>query len=276
MVVKIGNSVGIPLAEAPSTSLPTFENLEAEAFVVPWHKDETMKKRTFLKLSGIVGAGTLAGCSPLKTMAGAVSLGSFPYSLPALSYGFTELEPHIDAMTMEIHHDRHHAGYVKNLNAALEPAPNLQSLSIEQLLATIKPEDAALRNNGGGHWNHTMFWQWLTPGSTQPGERLRTAIAQEWGSLEEFQKAFAKAASGQFGSGWAWLCKDEQGKLFITSTPNQDNPLMTKIIDKPGTPILGLDVWEHAYYLHYQNKRADYITAFWNVVNWDRVNALFG
>ncbi len=235
-----------------------------------------MKKRTFLKLSGIVGAGTLAGCSPLKSMAGAASLGQYPYTLPALPYGFADLEPHIDAMTMEIHHDRHHNGYANKLNAALEPHLNLQSLTLEKLLATIKPEDSALRNNGGGHWNHSMFWQWLTPKKTQPGERLTSAIQQEWGDMDTFKTAFGDAAKSQFGSGWAWLCKDGAGRLFITSTPNQDNPLMTKITGKTGTPILGLDVWEHAYYLNYQNKRGDYISAFWNVVNWDRVNTLFG
>lgn len=239
-------------------------------------KSIVMKKRTFLKLTGIAGAGALAGCSPLKSMAGVASIGSYPYQLPPLAYGFADLEPHIDAMTMEIHHDRHHQGYIKNLNAALEPALNLQSLSLEKLLATIKPEDSALRNNGGGHWNHTMFWQWLSPKKTMPGEKLMSAITREWGTMEAFQKEFGKAASGQFGSGWAWLCKDDQGKLFITSTPNQDNPLMTKITKQTGSPILGIDVWEHAYYLHYQNKRADYIAAFWNVVNWDRVNTLFG
>lgn len=235
-----------------------------------------MEKRTFLKLSGIVAAGTMAGCSPVKKTTGGTTLGRFPYTLPALSYGFSDLEPHIDAMTMEIHHDRHHNGYVNKLNNALEGMPGMQSLSIEQLLATIKPEDAALRNNGGGHWNHTMFWNWLSPKQTQPNERLSQAINQKWGTFDAFQSEFADAAKGVFGSGWVWLCKDGTGKLFISSTPNQDNPLMTKIIDKPGTPILGIDVWEHAYYLHYQNKRADYIGAFWKVVNWNRVNALFG
>lgn len=235
-----------------------------------------MEKRTFLKLSGIVAAGTIAGCSPLKKAAGVSTMGRFPYTLPALSYGFTDLEPHIDAMTMEIHHDRHHNGYVNKLNNVLEGTPGMQTMNLEQLLATIKPTDTALRNNGGGHWNHSMFWTWLSPKKTQPNERLTQAINQKWGTMEAFQSEFADAAKSVFGSGWAWLCKDAAGNLFITSTPNQDNPLMTKITDKPGTPILGIDVWEHAYYLHYQNKRADYIGAFWKVVNWNRVNELFG
>ncbi len=235
-----------------------------------------MEKRTFLKLSGIVAAGTMAGCSPLKKAVGVSTLGRYPYTLPALTYGFADLEPNIDALTMEIHHDRHHNGYVNKLNNALEATPGMQTMNLEQLLATIKPGDSALRNNGGGHWNHTMFWNWLSPKKTAPNERLTQAINQKWGTLEAFKGEFGDAAKSVFGSGWAWLCKDGNGNLFITSTPNQDNPLMTKIIDKPGTPILGIDVWEHAYYLHYQNKRADYIGAFWNVVNWNRVNELFG
>ncbi len=235
-----------------------------------------MEKRTFLKLTGIVAAGTMAGCSPLKKAAGAGALGQYPFTLPPLSYGFADLEPHIDAKTMEIHHDRHHNGYVNKLNNALEGAPALQSMRLEQLLGSIKEGDTALRNNGGGHWNHSMFWKWLSPIQTTPNDRLLQAINQRWGTMEAFQAEFANAAKGVFGSGWAWLCKDQSGNLFITSTPNQDNPMMSKIAAKPGTPILGLDVWEHAYYLHYQNKRADYIGAFWKVVNWDQVNALFG
>ncbi|WP_067931888.1 superoxide dismutase [Alicyclobacillus kakegawensis] len=193
------------------------------------------------------------------------------HQLPPLPYAFNALEPHIDALTMEIHHDRHHGTYVNNLNAALEGHSDLQAKSIEDLLADINsvPESirTAVRNNGGGHANHSLFWQILSPnGGGQPTGAVADAINQTFGSFEKFKDEFSKAAAGRFGSGWAWLVVNN-GKLEIISTPNQDSPLM-----EGKTPILGLDVWEHAYYLKYQNKRPDYIAAFWNIVNWAEVN----
>jgi Fe-Mn family superoxide dismutase len=196
------------------------------------------------------------------------------HQLPALPYAFNALEPHIDAQTMEIHHDRHHATYVNNLNAALEGHADLQAKSIEELIGNLDavPEAirTAVRNNGGGHANHTLFWEILSPnGGGAPTGALADAINSTFGSFDNFKAEFTKAATTRFGSGWAWLIVDG-GKLAITSTPNQDSPLM-----EGKTPILGLDVWEHAYYLKYQNKRPDYIAAFWNVVNWDEVNKRF-
>lgn len=192
------------------------------------------------------------------------------HELPALPYPFDALEPHIDAQTMEIHHDRHHATYVNNLNAALEKHPELFDKSLDELLSNLDslPEDirTAVRNNGGGHANHTLFWEILSKnGGGAPSGELADAINSAFGSFEKFKEEFTKAATTRFGSGWAWLVVDN-GKLSVTSTPNQDSPIM-----EGKTPILGLDVWEHAYYLKYQNKRPDYINAFWNVVNWDEV-----
>ncbi|MFM1655278.1 superoxide dismutase [Brevibacillus sp. B_LB10_24] len=192
------------------------------------------------------------------------------YQLPALPYAFNALEPHFDAQTMEIHHDRHHATYVNNLNAALEGHADLASKSIEDLISNMDavPEAirTAVRNNGGGHANHSMFWEILSPnGGGAPTGALADAINSAFGSFDNFKSEFAKAAAGRFGSGWAWLIVDN-GNLAITSTPNQDNPLM-----EGKKPVLGLDVWEHAYYLKYQNKRPDYIAAFWNVINWEEV-----
>ena len=191
------------------------------------------------------------------------------YTLPPLPYDKAALEPHIDALTMEIHHDRHHNAYVTNLNNAINGKASLEALSIDELVKNLNsvPEDirTAVRNNGGGHWNHSFFWKILGPNAGgEPTGTLAEAINEAFGSFTAFKEAFAKAAAGRFGSGWAWLVV-KNGKLAITSTPNQDNPLM----DDSGTPIIGLDVWEHAYYLKYQNKRPDYIAAFWNVVNWN-------
>lgn len=193
------------------------------------------------------------------------------HELPALPYAFDALEPHIDALTMEIHHDRHHGTYVNNLNKALEGNAALEGKSIDELIGDLNavPENirTAVRNNGGGHANHSMFWNLLSPnGGGQPTGKLAAAIDAKFGSLDKFKEAFAAAATGRFGSGWAWLVVDG-GELAITSTPNQDNPLM-----EGKKPVLGLDVWEHAYYLKYQNKRPDYISAFWNVINWDQAN----
>ncbi len=192
------------------------------------------------------------------------------FTLPDLPYAHDALEPHIDARTMEIHHGKHHAAYVNNLNAAIQGTEH-ENKSLEALLAQVSKLPVAVRNNGGGHWNHTFFWNLMSPkGGGQPSGSLASAIESTFGSFEEFKKQFAAAAIGRFGSGWAWLCVGADGNLFITSTPNQDNPLMD-VAEKPGTPILGIDVWEHAYYLHYQNRRPDYVEAWWNVVNWDAV-----
>ncbi|BCG57221.1 superoxide dismutase [Paenibacillus sp. URB8-2] len=192
------------------------------------------------------------------------------FELPALPYPNDALEPHIDATTMEIHHDRHHNTYVTNLNAALEKAPELQGKGLEELISDLNavPEAirTAVRNNGGGHANHSLFWETIGPnGGGAPTGALAEAIDSELGGFEKFKEDFAAAATTRFGSGWAWLSLKD-GKLAVTSTPNQDSPIM-----EGATPLLGLDVWEHAYYLKYQNKRPDYIKAFWNVVNWDAV-----
>ncbi|MDF2815145.1 MAG: Superoxide dismutase [Paenibacillus sp.] len=192
------------------------------------------------------------------------------HQLPALPYANNALEPHIDEQTMMIHHDRHHNAYVTNLNAALEGHAELQAKSIDELIADLNsvPENirAAVRNNGGGHANHSLFWEVIGPnGGGQPSGALADAITNELGGFDKFKEDFAKAGATRFGSGWAWLSVKD-GKLSVSSTPNQDSPVM-----EGSTPILGMDVWEHAYYLKYQNKRPDYIAAFWNVVNWDEV-----
>ncbi|HEX5970328.1 MAG TPA: superoxide dismutase [Gemmatimonadaceae bacterium] len=199
-----------------------------------------------------------------------------PFTLPPLPYPTNALEPHIDAQTMEIHHDKHHGAYVNNLNAALEKAPELQGKSLDDLLKNLNavPESirTAVRNNGGGHWNHSMFWQIMSPkGGGAPSGKLAEAINKSFGDFEKFKEQFNAAGGARFGSGWAWLINDG-GKLSIISTPNQDNPLM----DGKPAPILGLDVWEHAYYLKYQNRRPDYMKAWWNVVNWPEVEKRFG
>ncbi len=193
------------------------------------------------------------------------------FELPALPYATNALEPHIDARTMEIHHGKHHNAYVTNLNKALEGHPELQSKSIEELLSSLNSIPEAIRtavqNNGGGHFNHTMFWQIMGPGKGgEPTGELAAAINSAFGSFAAFKEKFAAAGVGRFGSGWAWLIADKGGALSITSTANQDNP-----ISQGKTAILGLDVWEHAYYLNYQNRRPDYIAAWWSVVNWDEV-----
>ncbi|MGB1031116.1 MAG: superoxide dismutase [Flavobacteriales bacterium] len=242
-----------------------------------------MDKRKFLKLTGIIGAGALvaplAACNdatpppppppahePEKASAATV------FELPALGFAFDALAPKIDAMTMEIHHGKHHAGYVRKLNAALETEASFNGMSLEEILANVSAEQTGVRNNGGGHYNHRMFWEILKPGSkTAPDGVLAEAITGNFGSFEEFSKQFFAAAKTRFGSGWAWLSVDANKKLFISSTPNQDNPLMTKIVEETGTPIMGIDVWEHAYYLNYQNKRGDYINSFMELINWDQV-----
>jgi Fe-Mn family superoxide dismutase len=192
------------------------------------------------------------------------------FELPKLPYAYNALEPHIDARTMEIHHTKHHQAYVNNLNAAIA-GTDLEKLSIEEILKNTSKHAAAVRNNGGGHYNHTLFWEIMSPnGGGEPKGELAQAINNTFGSFAAFKEEFAKAGATRFGSGWAWLLVHD-GKLVVTSTPNQDVSIMD-IAEVKGTPILGMDVWEHAYYLNYQNRRPDYISAFWNVINWDEVS----
>ena len=192
------------------------------------------------------------------------------FQLPDLNYGFDSLEPHIDAKTMQIHHGKHHAGYTSKLNAAVE-GTDLEGKSIEDLLSTLDLSDSAVRNNGGGYYNHCLFWEIMSPnGGGSPSGNLLDAIEKAFGSFDEFKAEFSKAAATRFGSGWAWLCAHSDGSLEICSTANQDNPIMNGI-GCGGSPILGLDVWEHAYYLNYQNRRPDYINGFFNVIDWAKV-----
>ena len=193
------------------------------------------------------------------------------FELPELGYAKDALEPHIDARTMEIHHGKHHNGYTNKLNAAIE-GTELEGKSINDILANLDMNNAAVRNNGGGYYNHCLFWEVMSPdGGGEPSGELADAINDAYGSFEDFKTAFSKAAGTRFGSGWAWLCVLEGGKVEVCSSPNQDNPLMPGV-GCGGTPILGLDVWEHAYYLNYQNRRPDYVSAFFNVINWNAVS----
>lgn len=196
------------------------------------------------------------------------------FELPKLTYDYTALEPHIDARTMEIHHTKHHNAYVTNLNAAIA-GTEWENKSIEELMANISKLAPAVRNNGGGHFNHSLFWTVIGPnGGGNPTGAIADAINNAFGSYDKFKEEFTKAATTRFGSGWAWLCVKADKSICVCSSPNQDNPTMD-IAECPGTPVLGLDVWEHAYYLHYQNRRPDYIAAFYNVINWDEVNRRF-
>jgi len=200
-----------------------------------------------------------------------------PFEVPPLPYDYAALEPHIDEETMRLHHDKHHQTYVTNVNNALQNHPNLANMPVEELVRNLNqvPEDirTVVRNNGGGHANHTMFWQIMGPnGGGQPTGAVAQAITEAFGSFDAMKEAVNKAGAGRFGSGWAWVIVGPDGRLQVTSTQNQDNPLMTGIAETPGTPILGVDVWEHAYYLKYQNKRPDYLAAWFNTINWDEVN----
>jgi Fe-Mn family superoxide dismutase len=242
---------------------------------------QNTQRRQFIKLGTLAATAawlpSAARAQDSKTAAGPA------YTLAPLPYALDALEPHIDAKTMEIHHGKHHAAYINNLNTALATAPALAKRTLPELISGLPPvEDEALRNtlrnNGGGHWNHDFFWNTLTPAdsSGKPSDDLAAAITAAFGSMDTFKTAFGEAATKRFGSGWAWLIR-QGDKLKITSTPNQDNPLMKGLVPDPdlGTPLLGLDVWEHAYYLNYQNRRPDYITAWWNIVNWDAVSKRF-
>jgi Fe-Mn family superoxide dismutase len=196
------------------------------------------------------------------------------FTLPDLTYAKDALEPHIDAKTMEIHHDKHHRGYTDKLNKAIKDT-HWENLSIEELLNRISETNTTIRNNGGGYYNHKLFWKILTPnGGGKPTGEIGDAIEHTFGSFDNFKKTFKEAALNRFGSGWAWLSVNKEGDLFISSTPNQDNPLMD-IVDRNGIPVLGVDVWEHAYYLKYQNRRADYVDAFFHIINWKEVNERF-
>ena len=236
-----------------------------------------LNRRQFVQL------GTLAAGAAFLTDRASAESRIAPPALPKLPYAYDALEPHFDARTMEIHHSKHHAAYVAGLAAALEKEPKYSMTEPTALLGMLPEvkDDAirtALRNHGGGHWNHTFFWEILAPAdkSGAPSEKLTAAIVSAFGSMDAFKKAFGEAATKRFGSGWAWLILQD-GKLKITSTPNQDNPFMKGLVPDAdlGKPILGLDVWEHAYYLHYQNRRADFITAWWNIVNWAEVSKRF-
>ena len=217
-----------------------------------------------LSINGLLGMAVL-GLAATASGQGAPALVFEP-----LPYAYDALEPYIDARTMEIHYSKHHQAYFNNLTKAVA-GTELEGKSVESLFPKISQLPAAVRNNGGGHWNHTFFWKSMAPkAGGEPSGALRAAIEKDFGSFDEFKKQFEAAAVGRFGSGWAWLAAGADGKLFVSSTPNQDNPLMD-VAEKRGTPLLGLDVWEHAYYLKYQNLRASYASAFWNVVNWPEV-----
>jgi Fe-Mn family superoxide dismutase len=227
-------------------------------------------RREFIRKTALVAAsGTLLGSS-INVFAETSNSFENNFVLPPLPYSYDALEPHIDKLTMEIHHTKHHQAYVTNLNKALTDN-NIEVKSLEELMAEISKYPAAVRNNGGGHWNHTFFWESMRPGGGGvPEGRVAEAINQSFGSFDEFKKQINEAGLKRFGSGWAWLVKSKEGKLIIGSSPNQDNPLMD-VAELKGKPILGVDVWEHAYYLKYQNKRGDYLSAWWNLVNWDKV-----
>ena len=244
-----------------------------------------MKKREFLKTGSVLAIGSLVapmvssckdtGTSNLIADVSAISALASPFSLPELPYAPEALEPYIDTETMNIHHGKHHAGYVNNLNKALE-SHEWSGVDLRTILQSLesKPEHTAIRNNGGGHFNHSLFWKVMTPGGGQvPSGRLADAINATFTSFDGFKEVFSKAAATRFGSGWAWLSVTGEGKLSVSSTPNQDNPLMKNIAEEPGTPILGIDVWEHAYYLKYQNRRAEYIDSFFSLINWETVAA---
>lgn len=198
------------------------------------------------------------------------------FELPALPYAANALEPAIDAKTMETHHGKHHKAYVDNLNKQIEATPELAGKTLEDIVKNVSKYNAAVRNNGGGHWNHSFFWQIMAPAaqSGKPSAELEKALTDTFGSLDKFKEEFEKAGVGRFGSGWAWLVLTADGKLVVTSTANQDNPLMD-VAEVKGTPIMGNDVWEHAYYLNYQNRRADYLKSWWSVVNWTKVSEIY-
>ncbi len=254
--------------------------------IAPENNTPHVSRRQFISTGALATGGILlAGVSCSTTdhaqPAPVAGVGTpTPFVTPPLPYDYKALEPYIDAQTMQIHHDRHHEGYTRNLNAALDQEPQLKGRTIEQLMAgtAALPASArmSIRNHGGGYYNHNLFWEIMAPAAgSMPGEPLASALTKAYGGLDKFKAQFTDAGMKRFGSGWAWLIVKADRSLAITSTPNQDNPLMNGIADATGTPILGLDVWEHAYYLKYQNRRAEYIAAWWQVVNWANVSARY-
>ncbi len=234
-----------------------------------------MRRRNFLRSSFALGALSATGAVPILSLPQSQhhqKENPMLFQLTQLPYAYDALEPYIDKMTMEIHHGKHHNAYLTNFNKALE-GTEYAGKSFEEIFGSISKAPAAIRNNGGGHFNHDLYWNSLKPGGGVPTGELVAAINRDFGSFEKFKEQFSNAGITRFGSGWAWLVK-QHDKLVVCSTPNQDNPLMD-IAEVKGTPLLNMDVWEHAYYLKYQNRRADYVSAFWNVINWDHVAALF-
>jgi Fe-Mn family superoxide dismutase len=245
-----------------------------------------MKKREFLKTSAVLSAGLFisplfSACDDSRTTTDTSDDASnepgkqLLVQLPELNYAYDALEPYIDAKTMEIHHSKHHAGYTKKFKAALE-ASSLENTSIETLFHNLGEDasDLSLRNNGGGYYNHALFWESIGPNKGgQPTGKIKQSIEQSFGSFDNFAANFKDAAAKRFGSGWAWLIQNDKGSLQVVDTPNQDNPLMQQLVETNGQPILGLDVWEHAYYLKYQNRRKEYINAFFNLIDWERINS---
>jgi len=244
-----------------------------------------MKKREFLKTSAILGAGTLIAPSVASScMNSAAQQGATAslvamndegkFTQPELGYAFDALEPHVHAMTMEVHYGKHHAGYTRKFNDALEHA-DFHPTDINKLFASVSTHGSGIRNNGGGYYNHNLFWKFMSPdGGGEPTGKLAEAINADFGSFAQFKDLFSATSASHFGSGWGWLLLDADGKLQVTSTPNQDNPLMD-VADVQGKPLLNIDVWEHAYYLHYQNMRKSYIEAYWNIIDWKFVEALY-
>lgn len=225
-----------------------------------------MNRRQFIKNTSLLSGAVVLQPNLLWSNSHAPNL----FELPNLPYEYNALEPHFDAQTMQIHHGKHHAAYVKNLNEAIVGTP-FAKMGLEDILARVTDKYPKIRNNAGGHYNHSFFWKTLSPTKTSPSGALYDALCAQFGTIGDFQQAFSEKAKSLFGSGWTWLCFDKKKGFMLENTPNQDNPLMKKITKFAAQPILGLDVWEHAYYLKYQNRRADYIQAFWNVVNWQAV-----
>jgi superoxide dismutase, Fe-Mn family len=236
-----------------------------------------MNKRDFIKATAILTGSAIIlpewACKSPNMVKSMDSIRKDPFTLPILPYAYEALEPNIDTLTMQIHHDKHHATYITKLNDALKGSP-YETATLEKIFVNLnKTDNAAIRNNAGGHYNHTMFWESMhSNGSKLTNEGLINAINKAFGSFDKFKEQFSASAKTVFGSGWTWLCMDKNKQLFITNTPNQDNPLMTNFATNPGIPLLGLDVWEHAYYLKYQNKRADYINGFFNIIHWEKVS----
>ena len=230
-----------------------------------------MKRRNFIALVGtsLAAAPVWSNVYSNKLPAQKASESVFP----ELPYAYNALEPYIDAQTMELHYSKHHKGYFNNFMTAIKDTP-LAEMDIKDIFAGISKQSMAVRNNGGGYYNHSLFWENMTPNKTNPSAKLKAAIDKSFGSLDKFKEEFGTAAKKHFGSGWAWLVAGKDGNLFVSDTLNQDNPLMD-VTEKKGTPLLCLDVWEHAYYLHYQNRRAEYVDNFWNIVNWDTVSKRF-